>query len=72
MYYTFFKQSLIYFKLIYMIYIIYIQRFTNAHLKTKPKFDLIYINLYNFNLYLLIHLFMSCTAHRSAKLELAL
>ena len=45
------KQCLIYFKLIYMIYIIYIQRFTSVHL--KPKFDLIYINLY---LYLLIHL----------------
>ena len=39
------------FKLIYMIYIIYIQRFTSVHL--KQKFDLIYINLYN--LYLVIN-----------------
>ena len=38
-----------------MIYIIYIQRFTSVHL--KPKFDLIYINLYILHLFLLIHLF---------------
>ena len=37
-----------------MIYIIYIQRFTGVHL--KPKFDLVYINLYNLNLYLFSHL----------------
>ena len=37
-----------------MIYIIYTQRFTNVHL--KQNFDLIYINLYNLHLYLLIHL----------------
>ena len=37
-----------------MIYKIYIQRFTSVHL--KPKFDLIYINLYNLHLYLLMHL----------------
>ena len=37
-----------------MIYIIYIQRFTSVHL--KQHFDLIYINLYNLHLYLLIHL----------------
>ena len=37
-----------------MIYIIYTQMFTSVHL--KPKFDLIYINLYNLHLYLLIHL----------------
>ena len=50
-----------------MIYIIYIQRFTSVrHL--KPQFDLIYINLYNLHLYLLIHLLMyhlvlpSCTS----------
>ena len=37
-----------------MIYIIYIQRFTSVHL--IQIFDLIYINLYNLYLYLLIHL----------------
>ena len=37
-----------------MLYIIYIQRFTSVHL--KQKFDLIFINLYNLHLYLLIHL----------------
>ena len=37
-----------------MIYVIYIQWFTSVHL--KPKFVLIYINLYNLHLYLLIHL----------------
>ena len=37
-----------------MIYIIYIQRFTSVNI--KPKFDLIYINLYNLHLYLVIHL----------------
>ena len=37
-----------------MIYIIYLQRFTSVHL--KHKFDLIYVNLYNLHLYLLIHL----------------
>ena len=37
-----------------MIYIIYIQRFTSVHL--NKKFDLIFINLYNLHLHLLIHL----------------
>ena len=36
-----------------MIYIIYIQRFTSVLLK---KIDLIYINVYNLHLYLLIHI----------------
>ena len=36
-----------------MISIIYIQRFNSVHLK---KIYLIYINLYNLHLYLLIHL----------------
>ena len=40
-----------------MIYIIYIQRFASVHL--KPKCDLIYINLYNLHLNLLIHLLYS-------------
>ena len=46
LYYTSLKQCLIYFKLIYMIYIIYIQ---SVHLKTKILFHL-------YNLYLLIYL----------------
>ena len=36
------------------IYIIHIQRFTSVHLNTTNY--LIYINLYNLHLYLLIHL----------------
>ena len=39
-----------------MIYIIYIQRFRPTSVHLKPKFDLIYFNLYNWHLYLLIHL----------------
>ena len=46
-----------------MIYIIYIQRFTSVHL--KPKLDLMYINLYNLHLYLLIHLLYSASSRHA-------
>ena len=42
-----------------MIYIIYLQRFTSVHL--IPKFDLIYINIYNF---VFINIFIICLVQR--------